>query len=249
MLSGPPASATVTADQLLERFLSASPRQQRSLLAQLEARRTELRPLLIDRLAGLDASGDDWVPGALIHWLLSETDPLAADFRGRYPQGWLETPTGSGIDYQPLQAALSEQAFELADRCTSSILRQLAGPAAEARGYVYFSEVPPISGIDLQTLDRLWLCYSRGRFGFSVQARLLQACGGRWERLWPKLGWKEEGLWTRYPKAFTWSLEAPDGHMPLINQLRGVRLMDALLSHPALQQRVKGVAEGNGARR
>ena len=144
MRSGPPASATVTADQLLERFLSASPRQQRSLLAQLEARRTELRPLLIDRLAGLDASG---------------------------------------------------------------------------------------------------------RFGFSVQGRLLQACGGRWERLWPKLGWKEEGLWTRYPKAFTWSLEAPDGHMPLINQLRGVRLMDALHSHPALQQRVKGVAEGNGTRR
>ena len=34
-----------------------------------------------------------------------------------------------------------------------------------------------------------------------------------------------------------WSLEAPEGHMPLVNQLRGVRLMDALLNHPALQQR------------
>jgi len=249
MLSGPPASATVTADQLLERFLSASTRQRRSLLTQLDARLNELRPLLIDRLAGLDANGDDWAPGTLVHWLLSESDALAADFRSRYPQGWLETPTGSGIDYQPLQAALSEQAFEQADRGTSSILRQLAGPAAEARGYVYFSEVPPISGIDLQTLDRLWLCYSRGRFGFSVQRRLLQGCGGRWERLWPKLGWKEQGIWTRYPKAFTWSLEAPDGHMPLVNQLRGVRLMDALLSHPALQQRVKGATEGNSARR
>ena len=102
--------------------------------------------------------------------------------------------------------------------------------------------MPPISGIDLQTIDRLWLCYSRGRFGFSVQGRLLRTCGGRWERLWPKLGWKEQGVWTRYPKAFTWSLAAPDGHMPLINQLRGVRLMDAVLSHPALQQRVKGAA-------
>ena len=123
MLSGPPASATVTADQLLERFLSASTRQRRSLVTQLEARLNELRPLLIDRLAGLDANGDDWAPGALIHWLLSEADALAADFRGRYPQGWLETPTGSGIDYQPLQVALSELAFEQADRHTSSILR------------------------------------------------------------------------------------------------------------------------------
>ena len=75
-----------------------------------------------------------------------------------------------------------------------------------------------------------------------MQGRLLRTCGGRWERLWPKLGWKEQGVWTRYPTAFTWSLAAPDGHMPLINQLRGVRLMDAVLSHPALQQRVKGAA-------
>ena len=26
-------------------------------------------------------------------------------------------------------------------------------------------------------------------------------------------------------------MEAPEGHMPLVNQLRGVRLMDALLQH------------------
>jgi hypothetical protein len=28
--------------------------------------------------------------------------------------------------------------------------------------------------------------------------------------------------------------------MPLINQLRGVRLMDALLGHPALEARIAG---------
>ncbi|GIS31880.1 MAG: hypothetical protein Ct9H90mP3_6760 [Flammeovirgaceae bacterium] len=43
-----------------------------------------------------------------------------------------------------------------------------------------------------------------------------------------KIGWKKEGLWTRYPTSFCWSLKAPDGHMPLINQLRGVRLMDSI---------------------
>jgi hypothetical protein len=61
---------------------------------------------------------------------------------------------------------------------------------------------------------------------------------GGWDQLWPRLGWKQGGVWTRYPSAFTWSLEAPDGHLPLVNQLRGVRLMDALLAHPGLQQRV-----------
>ncbi|MDP6172384.1 MAG: GUN4 domain-containing protein, partial [Prochlorococcaceae cyanobacterium ETNP2_MAG_10] len=33
------------------------------------------------------------------------------------------------------------------------------------------------------------------------------------------------------------SLLAPEGHMPLINQLRGVRLMDAVLNHPSLVAR------------
>jgi hypothetical protein len=38
------------------------------------------------------------------------------------------------------------QDFELADRITSEILRQLAGPAAVTRGYAYYSEVPPMAG-------------------------------------------------------------------------------------------------------
>ena len=89
-------------------------------------------------------------------------------------------------------------------------------------------------GLDLVSLDRLWTVYSQGRFGFSVQAKLLKALDGRYVQLWPRIGWKTDGVWTRYPGAFTWSLDAPEGHMPLINQLRGVRLMDALLSHPDL---------------
>ena len=128
--------------------------------------------------------------------------------------------------------------FEEADRLTSTHLRQLAGADAEARGYVYYSEVPPMAAADLESLDRLWVVYSQGRFGFSVQLRLLRSLAGRWDQLWPRIGWKQGGLWTRYPKAFTWSLEAPEGHLPLVNQLRGVRLMDALLGHPALQRRV-----------
>jgi hypothetical protein len=146
--------------------------------------------------------------------------------------------SAQGIDYVPLQQALSLQQFEEADRLTSEILRQLAGAAAVKRGYVYYSEVPPMAAVDLQSLDRLWLTYSQGRFGFSVQLRLLRSVAGRWDRLWPKLGWKLDGVWTRYPSAFTWALSAPEGHLPLVNQLRGVRLMDALLSHPGVQQRL-----------
>jgi len=238
MLSGPPVTAAASADQLLERFLSSSVRQRRSLLNQLLQRSQELRPLMAEQLDRLDATGDDWAAGTLIQQLLDADDGLSQAFEQRYPDGWLAVSSGQGIDYAPLQRALARQEFEEADRITSEILRQLAGPAAVKRGYVYYSEVAVFAAVDLESLDRLWVVYSQGRFGFSVQLRLLRSLAGRWDQLWPRLGWKQGGLWTRYPGSFTWSLQAPEGHLPLVNQLRGVRLMDALLQHPALQQRV-----------
>jgi len=238
MLSGPPVTATLSAAQWLERFLAGSPRQRRSLLSGPKPLASELTALVPEQLASLDATADDWAPGSLVQLLLAEGSSVqSGEFRARYPDGWLAVSSAIGLDFATLQEALATQAFEEADRITSAMLRQLAGPEAKRRGYVYYSEVPPMSGVDLQSLDRLWLVYSQGRFGFTVQARLLKACQGRWELLWPKLGWKSGGLWTRYPGSFQWSLDAPEGHMPLINQLRGVRLMDALLSHPSLQQR------------
>jgi hypothetical protein len=244
MLSGLPVTGTVRADALLDRFLDGSPRQRRSLLTQIEQRQQELLPLLGDRLDQLDATGDDWAAGLLIQLLLRRRgEDVGESFLARHPDGWLATPSAAGLDYGPLQQHLMREEFEAADRLTSEHLRQLAGPGAVQRGYVYYSEVAAMPAADLESLDRLWICYSRGRFGFSVQGRLLRLCQGQWEKLWPRLGWKQDGVWTRYPMAFTWSLDAPEGHMPLINQLRGVRLMDALLRHPALAARI-AVASG-----
>ena len=238
MLSGPPA-ASVSAEQLLDRFIAASERQRRTLVPQLEQRRDDLLNLIPAALKRFDHAGDDWACGCLIQlWLQGSSAEDQQRWWQQHPQGWLQVESAAGLELQPLQRALAEQAFEQADRLTSSLLRQLAGVAAERRGYVYYSEVAAMPAIDLQSLDRLWVVYSRGRFGFSVQARLLRSCDGRWDRLWPRIGWKQSGLWTRYPGSFTWSLTAPEGHMPLINQLRGVRLMDALLNHPGLLQRV-----------
>lgn len=247
MLSGPPVTRTARADQLLDRFLGASSRQRRSLLPQLEERRSELLPLLADCLDRLDATAEDWAAGTFVQWLLAGEDgALREAFLARHGDGWLAVNSGGAIDYGPLQAQLMRQEFEEADRLTSEILRQLAGEDAVRRGYVFYSEVAAMPGVDLESLDRLWLVYSRGRFGFSVQGRLLRACGGQWERLWPRLGWKQDGRWTRYPGSFTWSLQAPEGHMPLVNQLRGVRLMDALLTHPALAARIAAAEAAPG---
>jgi hypothetical protein len=240
MLSGPPVTASVTPESLLANFQASAERQRRSQLARLLQRASELVPLIADHVAALDATGDDWAAGFLIQLLVSADPQRRDEFLARYPDGWLATTSACGIDYAPLQRQLILQNYEQADRLTSEILRQLAGAAAVQRGYVYYSEVAAMPSADLDSLDRLWVCFSRGRFGFSVQGRLLKNLAGRWDRLWPRLAWKDGGRWTRYPGSFQWSIDAPEGHMPLVNQLRGVRLMDALLQHPALQRRIQG---------
>ena len=54
-----------------------------------------------------------------------------------------------------------------------------------------------------------------------------------WNQLWIQLGWKVNNTLCRYPSEFTWNLHAPKGHLPLFNQLRGVRSLQYLFDHPA----------------
>ena len=236
MLSGLSSSSDLSVDQLLEKFSSGSLRQKRSLIPAVEKAADQFAAMGAAALASFDREGDDWAAGWILQ-SLHRHQPLALSPLFDASGGWFATGSESDLDYSPLQQALLEERFEDADRLTSVFLRKLAGEQAERRGYVYFSEVMPMSGLDLVTMDRLWIAYSQGRFGFTVQARLLATLNGRYDKLWPRIGWKQEGVWTRYPGAFDWSLKAPEGHMPLINQLRGVRLIDALLNHPSLVAR------------
>lgn len=236
MLSGLSSSSDLSVDQLLEKFSSGSLRQKRSLIPAVEKAADQLAAMGAAALASFDREGDDWAAGWILQ-ILNRHQPAALSPLLDASGGWFSTGSESDLDYSTLQQALLEERFEEADRLTSAFLRQLAGKQAEQRGYVYFSEVLSIRGLDLVTIDRLWIAYSQGRFGFTVQARLLATVNGRYDKLWPRIGWKKEGVWTRYPRAFDWSLKAPEGHMPLINQLRGVRLIDALLNHPSLVAR------------
>ncbi len=237
MLSGSTPATTQSAEQLLDRFAKGSARQRRPFIKTIPSRIDDLLSLGESLLMPFDPNGDDWAPGWILQVVQEQRPESLAQLVSGKNGCWLIADSAVGIDYTSLQTALLQQQFEEADRITSQVLRELAGEAAVKRGYVYFSEVAPMSGTDLVCLDRLWTVYSQGRFGFSSQAKLLGALDGRYERLWPRIGWKNEGVWTRYPGAFTWAIDAPEGHMPLINQLRGVRLMDSLLNHPALVSR------------
>jgi len=50
-------------------------------------------------------------------------------------------------------------------------------------------------------------------------------------KFWEQIGWVKQGQWLRYPNEFEWSLDAPEGHLPLWNQLRGVQALERLFTH------------------
>ncbi|WP_287128605.1 GUN4 domain-containing protein [Candidatus Cyanaurora vandensis] len=135
--------------------------------------------------------------------------------------------------HDDLRQLLMDQDFQAADRLTLAKLCQLTGPLAAKRGWLYFTEVDRIKTTDLQIMDELWQAYSGGKFGFSIQRVLWLRVGKDWEKLWPLIGWRQGNDFTRYPQGFTWDTTAPKGHLPSSNQLRGVRVLAALLTHPA----------------
>ena len=221
-------------NNLLNKFIESSQRKRRNLIKEIELSVDGIYHIADNLFNNFDREGDDWAGG----WILQVLKKYKPEFfNNNVYNNWFATYSDQGINYNKMQLKLLEQDFEEADRLTSSYLRKLAGKVAEKRGYVFYSEVKNISGLDLVTIDRLWNIYSQGKFGFSIQAKLLKNVGKKYELLWPKIGWKNNGIWTRYPSSFTWTLEAPDGHMPLVNQLRGVRLMDSLLRHPSIAER------------
>ena len=219
---------------LVKKFIASNQRKRRNLVNDIELSAESLYKVGEDVIKYVEREGDDWSIG----WVLQVLKKYKPNFFEKdIYNNWFFTNSAIDINYNDLQLNLLNQDFEEADRLTSAYLRKLAGKVAENRGYVFYSEVKNMPGEDLVTIDRLWKIYSQGKFGFSNQAKILKSVGKRYDLLWPKIGWKKDGIWTRYPSSFCWSLKAPDGHMPLVNQLRGVRLMDSILRHPSISIR------------
>ena len=190
--------------------------------------------ILMDWMVSQENSGNNLALGKAYRVLYSRKDPSIQEFlANNYPDGVVPLKSELGIDYQPLQQLLARQDFQSADALTLQKMCELAGTAAVERKWIYFTEVINFPVTDLQTLDKLWLMSSEGKFGFSVQRRIWLSVGKDFAKLWVKINWRTDNSWTRYPEEFTWNLTAPKGHLPLSNQLRGVRVIDAIFSHPA----------------
>jgi hypothetical protein len=142
------------------------------------------------------------------------------------------------MDFSALRDALKEQDFRKADDETRALLIKMAGADAVKRGWVYFSEISSMPVKDLQVMDNLWKSASNNRFGYSVQKEMFNQAQKRWPKFFKQIDWTtgENSNYRKWPMEFNYTLEAPRGHLPLTNALRGTQLFQALLDHPAFEK-------------
>ncbi|KAG2445075.1 hypothetical protein HYH02_008942 [Chlamydomonas schloesseri] len=150
----------------------------------------------------------------------------------------VELGTTAGIDYTTLRDHLANGEFREAEDETRALLIKLAGPEAVKRNWVYFTEVKNISVTDFQTLDSLWKASSNGKFGYSVQKEIWVQNTKRWPKFFKQIDWTqgENNNYRKWPMEFIYSLDAPRGHLPLTNALRGTQLFQAIMEHPAFEK-------------
>jgi hypothetical protein len=235
-MTDPTASPSMPLDliELKDKFTTTTAKTQLQILPQILAAGIPGIEIAIDWLDLHRNEPPTIVTGAVYQALYSSELSIATAYLDReFPTGIVPLRSGQGIDYTTLQKLLARQEFQAADKLTTEKLCELAGADAIARKWIYFTEVEQLPTIDLQTIDSLWKLHSEGKFGFSIQRDMWLGMSKNWDKLWVKIGWKSGNNWTRYPGSFTWDLTAPQGHLPLSNQLRGVRVMSSLLSHPA----------------
>lgn len=220
--------------ELLNKFKSLSEKAQLQMLPELVTAGDKGLEVLMQYLLASPFSSTSWMAGKAYQILYTANSPSATAFlQQHFPTGIVPLKSAQGIDYLSLQKLLAVQDFQAADSLTLQKLCELSGPTAVQRKWLYFTEVENFPITDLQTINMLWFVHSEGKFGFSVQRELWLGTGKNFTKLWEKIGWKTGNNWTRYPQEFTWNLSAPRGHLPLSNQLRGVRVFASLISHPA----------------
>ena len=131
--------------------------------------------------------------------------------------------------------------FEAADQTTRDLLIEIAGADATKRGYVYWTEARMLDAAALGAVENLWLHYSDGKFGYTVQKDVWRRQKGVFDRFCDKIGWTTEDdatgqarkrRWFGQSEFFYTLQEAPKGHLPLTSALRGTQLLKALLQHP-----------------
>jgi hypothetical protein len=139
-----------------------------------------------------------------------------------------------GVDYTNLQNLLKAGKWKEADQETLAVMLKAANREKEA--CLDIESIENFPCIDLRTINQLWVKYSNGQFGFSVQKRIWESVGGKpgeydqeiIKQFGDRVGWRKRLLgfvnyetWLSYSE-ITFTLDAPSGHLPLVGGMNGL---------------------------
>ncbi|MEG3860112.1 serine/threonine-protein kinase [Microcoleus sp. herbarium12] len=133
-----------------------------------------------------------------------------------------------GVDYTKLRNYLSIKKWKEADRETWAVMCQSLSLTPGIQ--LEISQIYKLPCEDLQIVDRLWLHYSQGRFGFSVQKEIYESVKGDYVRFCDRVNWPTYNS-TTSPGKLKFTQQAPIGHLPSRSWVGGIqwlRHLDAL---------------------
>lgn len=125
--------------------------------------------------------------------------------------------------YAKLRDLLAAQDWKAADQETADRMCEVMNQQQE--GWLQVEDIEKFPCLDLRNIDHLWVKYSKGKFGFSVQKEIWQSSGSptdynkNWEKFGTAVGWRTKGVlgiggdWITYSQ-LTFDLAAPKGHLP-----------------------------------
>ena len=128
-----------------------------------------------------------------------------------------------GVDYTKLENLLESKQWKKADYETAKVMLQAAG--RESKGWLDIKDIKKFPCKDLETINNLWVYYSDGKFGFSVQKKIYENLGGgtknyqkQTQRIKStfcnRIGWRKEEKWVDYHNLTFNLTSAPSGHLP-----------------------------------
>ncbi|WOD39539.1 caspase, EACC1-associated type [Nodosilinea sp. E11] len=108
-----------------------------------------------------------------------------------------------GIDYTRLRALLKAGNWRDADKETYEVM--ICAVGKKSGDWFTSEELLNFPCTDLRTIDGLWVKYSQGKFGFSVQKKIYVECGAQldgkdsgdeiWHKFCERVGWRKDGKW------------------------------------------------------
>ncbi|MBD2727949.1 GUN4 domain-containing protein [Nostoc sp. FACHB-892] len=128
-----------------------------------------------------------------------------------------------GVNYTRLRDLLAARKWKEADEETLTVM--LKASRREKERQFDTESINNFPCTDLRTIDQLWVKYSNGRFGFSVQKKIYLESGGKtgeynqeaWEEFGDRVGWRVKGNWIESEEDVAFKTSAHEGHLPIFS--------------------------------